>query len=275
MLDRGIILIATGHANYAKMAYNLAVTIKAVEGVQIAVIHDGLPHLSDEQKSIFDFTIELPATYDKGFGAKLHLDELTPFKKTLFLDVDMLWLGWNPSRIFDELAGVGFTAITEGHSDAINYKYYFWADPEEIKTAYKVAKVWQFRSEVMYFETGTKIFKKARELRPERKLKSVRKFGELIPDELFFNIAAAILNIDPHVPNWMPAYWPRMHGEVIPTLKSLYSSHYLLSFGSNTVSPGMKKIYDNVMQVAAYKLGIPYLYKLKSKKEWAPGRLKI
>ncbi len=275
MLSKGIVLIATGHPNYAKMAYNLAMTIKAVEGVQIAVIHDGLPHLTPEQKSIFDLTIQLPGEYRKGFGAKLHLDELTPFEKTLFLDVDMLWLGWKPSRLFDELAGVGFTSITEGHSDAINYKYYFWADPAEIKTAYKVDKVWQIRSEVMYFEKGTKIFKKARELKPENKLKSIRKFGPLIPDELYFNIAAAILNIDPHVPNWNPAYWPRMHGEVIPTLKELNNSYYLLSFGSNTVSPAMKKVYDNVMQVAAYKLGTPYLFKLKSKKEWAPGRLKI
>jgi alpha-N-acetylglucosamine transferase len=257
------------------MAYNLALTIKAVENIPIAVIHTGLQHLTEQQKLAFDFQIELPETFMTGFGTKLHLDELTPFDKTLFLDADMLWLGRKPSELFNELSGIGFTSITEGDSDAINYKYYFWADPEEIKSSYKVSKVWQIRSEVLYFEKGTKVFKKARELKPEKKLKTIRKFGEHIPDELYFNIATAILEINPHLPNWMPAYWARLHGENMPALKDLNKDYYLLSFGSNSVSPIMKKTYDNVMQVAAYKLGIPYLFKLKSKKEWAPGRLKI
>jgi len=272
---KGIILIATGHPNYAKMAYNLALTIKASEMIPIAVIHDGLPHLSEIQKGIFDYQIELPESFRTGFGTKLHLDELTPFDKTLFLDADMLWLGRKPSQLFSELDGIGFTSITEGNSDNINYKYYFWADPQEIKDAYKVEKVWQIRSEVVYFEKGTKVFKKARELKPEKKLKTIRKFGEIIPDELYFNIATAILGINPHMPSWMPAYWARLHGEVMPTLKTLNESFYLLSFGSNQASPVMKKTYDNVMQVTTNKLGLPYLFKLKSKKEWAPGRLKI
>jgi len=276
MLKQGIILIATGHGNYGKMAYNLALTIKNVEPeTQIAVIHDGLDHLTEIQKEIFDFRIELPEGFRQGFGAKLHLDQLTPFEKTLFLDADMLWLGKKPSELFAELNGTGFTSITEGHSEAINYKYYFWADPQEIKDAYKVDKVWQIRSEVMYFEKGTKVFDKARSLKPEKKLKTIRKFGEHIPDELYFNIATAILGIDPHLPSWMPAYWARLHGEVMPPLKDLHQSYYLLSFGSNAASPIMKKTYDTVMTVATYKLGLPYLFKLKSKKEWAPGRLKI
>ncbi len=275
MLKKGIILIATGHANYCKMAFNLASTIKAVESIPIAVIHTGLPHLTEDQKKVFDFQITLPESYADGFGAKLHLDQLTPFDCTLFLDADMLWLGRKPSELFESLDGVEFTSITEGDSENINHKYYFWADPEEIKKAYKVDKVWQIRSEVMYFEKNTRVFKKARELKPELKLKTIRRFDKLIPDELYFNIATALLGINPHREKWMPAYWPRMHGETMPPMKDLHQSYYLLSFGSNTVSAIMKKTYDNIMQVAAYKLGIPYLFKLKSKKEWAPGRLKI
>jgi len=277
MLKKGIILIATGHANYGNMAYNLALTIKKVEQMPIAIIYEGssLSHLNENQKKIFDFIIELPETFRQGFGTKLHLDQLTPFDKTLFLDVDMLWLGRKPSELIDSLEGTGFTCITEGNSDIINHKYYFWADPEEIKTAYQVKKVWQIRSEVMYFEKGTKVFKKARELKPESKLKTIRKFGDKIPDELYFNIALALLELDPHQPKWMPAYWSRLHGEVMPKLSDLFKEYYLLSFGSNAVSPIMKKTYDNVMTVATNKLGLPYLFKLKSKKEWAPGRLKI
>ena len=197
-IENGIIIIATGHPGYGTLAYNLAVSIKAVEPIQIAVIYDtpGIKYLDKKKQSIFDFMIELPADFRSGFGTKLHLDQLTPFEKTLCLDADMLWLGKKPSALFAELEGVQFTAITEGSSENINNKYYFWADYDEIKSAYKVDKVWQIRSEVMYFEKGTKVFSKARELNPEKKLKTIRMFGENIPDELYFNIATAILIID-------------------------------------------------------------------------------
>lgn len=277
MLKRGIILIATGHANYGNMAYNLALTIKAVEHIPIALIYSGpaLGHLNENQKEIFDFIIELPAQFRQGFGTKLHLDQLTPFEKTLFLDVDMLWLQRKPSELFDSLSGTSFTCITEGSSDAVNNQYYFWADLKEIQTAYNVEKVWQIRSEVLYFEKGCKVFKKARDLKPENKLKTIRKFGDKIPDELYFNIALAVMGIDPHKANWMPAYWSRLHGEIMPKLSSLINDYYLLSFGSNVASPVMKRTYDNVMQLVANKLRLPYLFRLKSKKEWAIGRLKI
>lgn len=277
MLKTGIILIATGHANYGNMAYNLALSIKSVEEIPVAVVWSdmSLSHLSESQIQIFDHKIELPADYRTGFGVKLHLDQLTPFDKTLCLDVDMLWLGKKPSELFEQLSGTDFTIITEGSSDIPNPKYYFWADANDIKAAYGVDKVWQTRSEVMYFEKGTKVFKKARSLNPEQKLTTIRKFGEFIPDELYFNIAMAILGTEPHKPNWMPAYWNRLHGEVMPNLSVLYREYYLLSFGSNAASPIMKRAYDNVMQVVVKKLGLPYIFKLKSKKEWAIGRLKI
>lgn len=277
MLKNGIILIATGHANYGNMAYNLALSIKSVEDMPIAIVHsgDGLGHLNEEQCSIFDHKIELPETFKPGMGAKLHLDQLTPFENTLALDVDMLWLGRKPSELFAELTGTEFNIITEGNDEKPNPKYYFWADVKEIQSAYGVDRVWQSRSEVIYFEKSTKVFKEARKLNPEKKLKTIRRFGEWIPDELYFNIALAKLGIDPGKPLWMPAYWARLHNEVMPNLALLYKEYFLLSFGSNAASPIMKRAYDNVMRVVCNKLRMPYIFRLKSKKEWAPGRLKI
>ena len=277
MRVNGIIIIATGHPNYGELAYNLAVSIKAAEDISISVVHDevGLNHLRQDQREIFTNMIKLPGDFKTGFGTKLHLDQLTPYENTLCLDADMLWLGRKPSELFANLKGVNFTCITEGSSEDVNNKYYFWADVDEIKSAYKVDKVWQIRSEVMYFEKGCKVFKKARDLKPLQKLKTIRMFGDNVPDELYFNIATAILGVDPHISKWMPAYWARLHGEVMPNLSVLYKQYFLLSFGSNAVSPIMKRTYDNVMQVAANKLRLPYLFKLKSKKTWAPGRLKI
>lgn len=274
MLTSGIILIATGHANYGKMAYNLACSIKSVEDFPVAIVCDGvsLSHLDTAQKNIFNKIIPVPVEYRMGFGLKLHLDQLTPFDKTLFLDVDMLWLGKKPSELFEFLAGTSFTCITEGCSDKPNHKYYFWADVNEIKEMYNVDKVYQTRSEVIYFEKKD-VFKFCRQIHPEVMLKTIRKFGEWIPDELYFNIAIAKLNLE--IKPFMPAYWSRLNNELMPNLSVLYKEYYLLSFGSNAASPIMKRAYDNVMQVVCNKVRMPYLFKLKSKKEWAPGRLKI
>lgn len=273
-IAKGILLIATGHANYGNMAYNLACSIKSVEDIQVAVIYDGvsLSHLTATQRTIFNKMIHVPDDYRTGFGLKLHLDQLTPFDHTLFLDVDMLWLGRKPSELMDSCEGQ-FKIITEGDSDKPNLKYYFWADPEDIKKQYGVEKIYQTRSEVIYFEKGCRVFEKARELTPELKLTTIRRFGTFIPDELYFNIAIALLGIE--VTGFAPAYWSRLNNEVMPNLSVLYKDYFLLSFGSNAASPIMKRAYDNVMQVVSNKLRLPYIFKLKSKKEWAPGRLKI
>lgn len=271
---RGIIIIATGLPGYGNLAYNLACSIKAVEDIEIAVVWSerSLSHLTDGQQGIFNYKIQLPQLFRTGFGVKLHLDELTPFSHTLCLDADMLWLGKKPSGLFSELEDTAFTCITEGDSDKPNKKYYFWAEPEEIKSVYQVSRIYQTRSEVMYFERSD-VFIKARELKPELKLKSIRRFGIWLPDELYFNIAVALLKIE--LKPFMPAYWARLHGEIMPNLSVLYNDYYLLSFGSNAASPIMKRAYDNVMKVVCNKLRLPYIFKLKSKKEWAPGRLKI
>lgn len=273
-ITKGILLIATGHAQYGNMAYNLASSIKSVEDIAVAVVHDSvsLSWLNDEQKAVFNELIPVPDEYRSGFGLKLHLDQLTPFDNTLFLDADMLWLGRKPSELMDSCSGE-FRIITEGDSDKPNPKYYFWAEAKEIKEAYQVSKVPQTRSEVIYFEKGCKVFKFCRKLHPEVMLRTIRKFGEWVPDELYFNIALAKLEIYPTP--FKPAYWSRLNNEVMPNLSVLYREYFLLSFGSNAASPIMKRAYDNVMQVVSNKLKVPYIFKLKSKKEWAPGRLKI
>ncbi len=265
-------MIATGHPYYGLMSYNLACSIKSVEDIPIAVVwsDSSLSHLDENQLAIFDHKIELPEGYRTGFGVKLHLDELAPFGHTLALDVDMLWLGRKPSELMDSCKG--FAIITEGDSDKPNPKYYFWAEPGEIKKVYGVDYIYQTRSEVIYFEKGCKVFEQARSV-DISKLKTIRKFGEWIPDELYFNIAIAQLGLK--VDTFMPAYWARLHGEIMPNLSILYHEYYLLSFGSNAAGPIMKRAYDNVMRVVCNKLRLPYLFKLKSKKEWAPGRLKI
>lgn len=281
MLDKGIILLATGAPFYGRMAYNLAVTIKAVEGISVTVLHNGagISHLSEKQLSIFDNIIEIT---DESFAAKLCLLDYSPYIRTLYLDSDMVWLpGKKPSDLFAELQDVIFTSITEGYfdfdsnNDHGNPMYHYWCNPQEAKANHDLTgKFYQWRSEVMYFtKEAVEFFDLAKEIYRHPKV-TIKAFAGRTPDELAINIAACKLGITPHVYKWKPAYWHRLHGEG-KSLRALLSDYYLLSAGGNFASAQMKTCYNNVCKVAHNKLGLQYLFPLESKKSVMRERIKM
>jgi hypothetical protein len=288
MKERGIMLIVYGHPYYGRMAYNLACTIKSVEDFPVAVAHAGraLSHLGEDQVSIFDEVITLPPAYANGFAPKLYLNELSPFKHTLFLDADMAWLPYRtPSELFDKLKDVDYTGITEGffdyesQEDQTNPMYYYWADLKEIKEAYKITsgRLYQWRTEVIYFKktAGTKkFFEKAQKIYKDPKLKTVRQFGETVPDELAINISANINGIEPHARKWTPAYWHRLHNNRVPTIAEL-RAWYAVGFGGNYAGGSLIKLYDNIVAVAMRKLGRQHVFTLHPKKSFLVERIKM
>lgn len=292
MLDKkGILLVATGHPYYGRLAYNLAMSIKAVDAkFPICLAHSerSLNHLSDSQRRFFDRMVLLPEEKAKGFSTKLHLDELSPFKETLFLDADMAWLPKKaPDELFNELSEVEYTGITEGFFDIdtknraeVSKKYYFWADVDEICRKYKLTdgKIFQWRSEVIYFKKTKKVkafFSTARKIHASHGLKSIIMFGNQIPDELGINISAAIHNIEPHQYKWIPALWPRLHGGSTTQFEEIYSKYYLLSCGSNYTTGDIKKLYDRIVKCAANKFHTQHVFPLIDKKSFIPDRAKM
>lgn len=272
-MSSGIVIIATSHPYYGRMAYNLALSIKASEQFPVALVYrnPSIDHLNNIQLSIFDHLIALPEQFREGYCTKLHLDELSPFDHTLYLDADMLWLpGKKPSQLFKELEGVGYTGITEGKTGDINQAYYFWADESDIRKTYNLDNVYQWRSEVIYFQKGTKVFETARSL--DIKLTTVKRFGGSIPDELYFNIACALTDTHPHKYKWTPAYWPRLHKDMIPADLHQY---YLLSFGSNFASKSMKDKYKQIVAASAQKIGVRPMFELHSKRSFMVERKKM
>jgi hypothetical protein len=281
MLKRGIILIATGAPFYGRMAYNLTVSIKAVEDIPITVLHNGkgLSHLSEKQLHVFD---EIKEITTESFAAKLTLLDHTPYEETLYLDCDMIWLpSRKPSELFDTLKGVTFTSITEGFYDYTtdkshaNNMYHFWADPVEAAAVHGFSdKFYQWRSEVMYFtREAADFFALAREMYNNPGVK-VKQFAGHTPDELALNLAAAKIGIHPHEYRWKPAYWHRLHGEGKP-LAAIMNEYYLLSVGGNYASALMKNCYNNVCKGAHRTLGLQFLFMLQSKKTVMPERIKM
>jgi hypothetical protein len=281
MLTKGIILLASGAPFYGRMAYNLAVTIKASEDIPITVLYNGsaLSHLSQKQLSIFN---EVKEVQELSFAAKLSLIDHSPYDCTLYFDADMVWLpGRKPSELFASLQGVVFTSITEGfydyetETDYGNKMYHYWCDPLQAKDKHGLkGRFYQWRSEVMYFEkSAVELFRLAREVY-NNPLVEAKRFAGHIPDELAINIAACKLGIEPHEFKWLPAYWHRIHGEGA-SLPQIMNRYYLLSAGGNFASRVMKDCYNNVCKAAHRVLGLQYLFILQSKKSVMPDRIKM
>lgn len=277
-MTKGICIIASGHPQYGRMAFNLAVSIKATENFPIALIVSGAAasHLNSHQLGIFDHII--PAKLPETCLAKVYAYEHSPFDCTLLLDADMIWLPvHNPTELFMDLEGHEFAAISEGDSENPAGHYFFWANIEEIKKKFEVERVNQYRTEVMYFVKSEKMeafFNKAKDLIVNHGLSYTKKFAGGIADEMVINIAAAIYGLEPHDKKWAPSYWPRLHGDVIPEPSTLYRKYYLLSVGGNHAPAGTQKFYNGLMKAQSRKVGHQHLFALQSKFSYLPERVK-
>lgn len=290
MNEKGILVFAVGHPSYGRLAYNLAMTILSVDpNAEIAVVRSpkSLNHLSEGQKELFSHVIDAPEEMPIGCGCKLWADKLTPFKKTLLLDADMVWLPRKtPNELFEILKDVDFTGITEGfhdyetNEDNNTAKYFFWADVAEIAAKYKIkaTKIYQWRSEVLYFEKTKQIeamFRTARKIFAKPGLTSIKAYANGVADELAINVAAAMHNIEPHQYRWQPSYWYVLFGGAIPDFAGLYGKYFLASFGSNISPKPAQDLYNRIVKSAAYKIGHQHVFPLVSKREWLTQRQKM
>lgn len=274
-MEKGIVIVCCGHAYYGRFAYNLLITIKAMEDFPVCVMYNGpaLNHLSAQQLDLFDYIIQIDESIGANTMCKLHAPKFTPFEKTLLLDADTLWLPKKlPSELFSEVEGLHFASITEGKESDPNKNYFFWADTGEIRQKYEIkSEIHQWRSEVVYFDAeGANVLIRALEICKDHKLNSVSNFAHAVPDELGINIATAEMGILPHKYKWQPSFWPNMTGGIFKSDNELYNNYYLISFGSNTASGTLKKVYGNITQVAFNKMKKQNVFPLIEKKSFLP-----
>lgn len=285
--ETGVLLLAIGHPYYGRMAYNLAMSIKAVDAsVSITLVYTetAITHINQRNMWVFDNKMPYPQT-EKPFGVKLELYDLTPYDRTLYIDVDTLWVNKkSPAALFEQLKGVPFTGITEGFHDygdptksEPSKNYFFWADLEEIKDVHVLdnQKIYQWRGEFIYFEKceiAERFFGYARNIYAKPSLKTVKKFADHIPDELAINIGAAMAGINPHIYKWRPSYWDRLNGDNMPTIEELQSKYHIISCGSNASGGALKRVYNRVTSACAYRLKLQHVFPLISKKEMLLNR---
>lgn len=277
-MEKGILLIACGNEQYLKMAEVLAVSIKQVDkNAIIAVAHN----FENIDKSIFDKSIKLPKKSYITNGkiewikTKTYMYDLSPFAKTIFLDVDMVWLFEKPiSNLFNELSGINWTMSNTGIA-----QYSIWADINEIKKLYKNAVMWNYHSEFVYFEKSDKTkeyFDRVKSIYENPKIEGTNFGGARIADELAFQLASIELNQYPHKENYTPIYWyfrDRKNAHLQPY--KLSKQYYAFSVGGKFIPYTQKQKFEIIAKYQFAKSTRKYTFKLKDKMSFIPERRNI
>jgi len=262
-VQSGILCIAGGRPQYGRLAFNLALSIKATEiDTPIALVADavGLSQLVPSERAIFDTIIDLPpALYQDGktqlWGRlKCSLDKLTPFERTLFIDVDSIWFpGARPSRLFAALQG---TALTAQNSDAIpidapdGASIECWAKLRDMRPHFELNyPIWRTHSYCVYFEqstTATLFFETARKIHDTLRNDALlyQAWQNTVPDELCYALATGHTGIGYHQPNYSPLF--AFSGPTAPPRYHLFDHYYGGTQPGNRSSAVWRKLYNDL-----------------------------
>lgn len=277
-MKRGIILVATGHTNYPKMAFNLALSLKQCDkAILIHLVHTkgNLTGLTELQKIYFDSFTELESNFytidnkEQHVYTKTRVFEFSPFEETIFLDVDSIWLPKQDiNSLFEKFKNkdFGFTCYSENDVFPItSERSVFWnAEGECINDLNKYFKFkkdaifYHIQSSFLYFKKTDKakaIFDKAEE-RFRLKDFGTREWANGMGDEFAFSISLALNNVKEEKP-YQPIFWyPAGAGQVnLVDRKKLYETYYFVSMAGNRLGTELKNFYNTLVLVYYQRSG--------------------
>lgn len=258
-LEKGVLLIATGHPYYTHLAANLANAIKYQDPqLHITLLHDmvGMNQLSPERLVSFDSIKPLPDHCYNGdpYYPKLCLDLLTPYKRTLYLDVDMICTSRDKTvnELFSILETTEFTIANRGRITNTEM-FSQWAKLEDIQRTYDIDGIYDVSSEVVYFEGIPEVFELARQIYDQRLLE-VEKFGAGYPDEFFISIAMEKLQVRPHETGWLPSYWMNHYFMKPKPFSTVQDNFYFYSIGGARQNDFQRKQYNLLNEHFHYRM---------------------
>ena len=259
MRNTGILIIAVGHPQYARMAENLARSIRFQSDIPICLAWGGksISALNGNSFKYFDEMIEMPKDFyhtwhDEYLRPKVNLDQITPFKETLYLDADMIWLPWKHAKIdllFEQLKDVDFAMPYRSSCGLSNPKKggSDWCDLNELKHKYKFndETYYNVSSEIMWFKKKD-IIRKARKHYDTLKVNLTHHLGNSIPDELPYSIALMEKELKPNpFDSWRPVYWENVEVKN-PLPGQKIENFYAFSMGGAQTRPSTQKYYNNL-----------------------------
>lgn len=278
-MTQGILLIALGHKNYGCMAANLAMSIRC-NGIEAPITlvtqSETITRLDEHYRALFTDIVECPAEYytladNKTcyIKAKAHMDELTPYDETLFIDADVIMnVNGTIQPVLLALKGVDFAIKNRG----INTTHTIWANMEEVKSAYSLesADIYEIHSEFIYWKKGHPAMKRWAENFNDLKVKHTN-FGDCIADELPLFIAMAETETKPHRERYNPIYWPHDTDSQLdsPEINRGYAG---LSIGGSRVAQKQLDMYNNRVVIYARMMNMVTAFKQQPKRSYLPNR---
>lgn len=285
-MKSGIVLLAINHYHYAKMAVNLAISIKLSNPeVHITLLHDDkiLSELIDKELRIFDNFIEIPKElyiYDGKieYGlVKVNIYFLTPYENTLYIDADSLMMDNKKIDYYFEKIESQSLLFISGRSqvikDNINGSVSGWMP---------VAHVYNFaedlRNKNILIDLQSSVFGYKKNKETDKIIESCVDFYyqlykspyrntiwyNCIADELLFALALCKHDNPLEISRHKVAFiFERVK------IKDIFANYNFISYASGTQSVSEKyvNLYNNMIGINAskYKLGtVPYFWKDKT-----------
>lgn len=231
-----ILLIAYGNCAYARFASNLAYSIKKFIDVHITLASDGC-HKGYDMSKIDNIIPFNPDDYNNDpCLVKIKLPEISPYEKTIFLDVDMLCLK-NPKTLFDNIIKQSFWI------DCIRQTNENWWMRSGKMAKYGCQTIFNdVNSSIMAFDKSketTDYFNRLHALYCEldkRDLKNCWGKKRLIPDEVLHSCT-----LSNPIESTAAVHYCDNDGLDM-------STYFLSMYGFGIAKPISKSVYDNVMK---------------------------
>lgn len=288
-MTTGILIIAAGHKNYGQLSGTLAMSLRANGcNLPICVAHtpDTLSRLTDEYLGfITDFVLvkehQMTLSGETCFiKIKAHMNELSPYDNTLFLDADIIMLNNGKiNEILKELETVDFaiknSGFTKFDSEKIKPDSMQWANLLEVKEKFGFTdeEIWNVHSEFIWWkksEENNRLFAKWVENFENIRVENIE-FASCIPDELPLWISMCQTGHKPHKENFHPTFWP-MDSAKTMRIKDLKDDYCGVSIGGNSISESQKNNYDILVTLFARQMNLRQKFLCQPKKRWLPER---
>lgn len=252
---KGILLIALG-SHYSKLAYNMAKSIKAYSDIPISCVTDETDSLllTEYDKIIQPKMCDYMEGYTMNpFYLKTKIYDLTPYERTIYLDVDGIALkDLTPLFAYNfKIQEVGKYRYENSNECQMVWVNKIGKKLSDIYNAYKLphdTEYPEYNSSIIVFnksETNEKYFALARKNYMDRRL-PFKQIGGFYPDELAWNLASAQLKHYSDSPHIKPIYFEwENKGMAVDVIKQNY---YILGMAGGFHYGQLINMYESIVK---------------------------
>lgn len=235
-----ILIAAYKSEAYGRFAYNLALSIKDKANLPICLVTDGKTGIDT---SIFDEVVLIETPKDPCLF-KIKLNEITPFKKTLYLDADMVCMN-DISQLIEHVQAFKFWVDTLRDNES------FWLKPEAFEREYQ-----DTNTSIFYWESGKesyyyfKLLNYYYEEFDQAMYKAM--WGKFIPDESLHSLVLSEMGIK------FEHKSPIFYCDHSKPKQEIVKHYFLSMYGARIAKRNSLDIYDEQMKSVYKRASLEY-----------------